>query len=100
MLNDRNIRQYIKDNEGSGDYLLRDKGEGDFIDKWDMDIPKPTEEQLIYAGEIADQEEVERKAYKPSDTEILLHALESKAGITQTDKDASRQALIDAKEES
>jgi len=35
--------------------------------------------------------------YKPTEMEILLHAIEAKAGITQADKDTSRQAIIDAK---
>ncbi len=34
---------------------------------------------------------------EPSDLEIRLNALEKKAGITQTDKDTSRQDLINAR---
>jgi len=39
----------------------------------------------------------EKPPYVPTDLEIRLDALEKKAGVTQADKDASRQALIDAK---
>ena len=97
MINNKIIKQYIEDNEGVGTYLLKDAGEGDFIAKWDMDIPEPSKEQLINAAGIVEQQQEQRKIYKPSDTEILLHALENKAGVTQADKDASRQALIDEK---
>ena len=95
MLNDNNIIQYIADNKGSGEYLLRDAvdGSGQYIAKWDMDIPKPTEEQLIYAASIVET----NNAYKPPELDVLLDALEKKSGITKADKDASRQALIDAK---
>lgn len=42
-------------------------------------------------------EEKPIQPYEPSSLEIRLDALEKKAGITQADKDSSRQALIDAK---
>ena len=52
------------------------------------------------AQKLIDKEEHEAKQnapYIPSETEILMKAIEDKSGITQADKDASRQALIDAK---
>ena len=93
MLTDRAIRKYIKDNNGTGIYELADSGDGDFIYRWEMDIDKPTDQQLIDAESNAPPDNV----YVPSDLEIRLDALEKKSGITQADKDASRQALIDAK---
>lgn len=95
MINDSNMKQYIKDNNGTGTYLLKDKGEGDgdFIAKWDMDIPEPTDQQLTEAAAAVEAS----KAYKPSDMEVRLKALEDKAGVTQGDRDTARQALIDAR---
>jgi len=92
MLNNENVEQYIKDNNGKGDYVLADSGDGNFIYKWDMDIPEPTNEQLIAASA-----NIVYPEYEPTDLEIRLDALEKKTGVTQSDKDASRQAIIDAK---
>jgi len=95
MINDDNVKQYIADNEGQGKYLLKEPmdGSGIYIAKWDMDIPKPTQQQLVDAAVIV----AFNNAYEPSDLEIRLRALEDKAGINQGDKSAARQALIDAK---
>lgn len=95
MINDDNVRQYIADNDGQGKYLLKEPMDdsGIYIAKWDMDIPEPTEQQLIDAAVIV----ALNNAYVPSDIQIRLKALEDKSGVTQADRDTAKQALIDAR---
>ena len=76
MLNAETVSQYIKTNNGDfKGFLLKDKGEGDFIAKWDMDIPEPTEQDLIDAQTIIDSEKIINDA---------------KRMLSKTDKDLAR----------
>ena len=64
-MNDKLIRQYIRDNGGDLDgYLLKDKGDGagDFIAKWDMNIPEPKQQDLDDAQESLDSEKIKTQA--------------------------------------
>ncbi len=106
MLNNSTIKQYIKENNGKGTYLLKDKGEGDFIAKWDMDIPKPIDDDLVYAQEILDTEAIQKQAQKDliaSDSrmarlaEDLYGILVSKNIIASSDIDADLVTAIETR---
>lgn len=78
MINDYIIKQYIADNDGEGTYLLKDAGDGDFIAKWNMNIPEPTAAQLTDAKTKVEAEKIKEKARRD------LSATDSKvAGLAE-----------------
>jgi len=75
----------------------RGSSQGNLVDMTPENIAQSAIDEAAHEDKIAAAEAALNAPYKPSDLEILLDALEKKSGITQDDKDASRQALIDAK---
>jgi len=78
MLIAENIDIYIKQNNGVGTYLLRDQGSGNFIAKWNLDIPEPTVAELKTI-------DVQRKIKPKHKFDKLLDKLVEKSVLTQED---------------
>ena len=73
MITVEHIEKYLGDNGLSGGYLLKDKGQGNFIARWDHDIPVPTEEDLdIYVDAVARDKatDMHNREMRISDTEM------------------------------
>lgn len=89
---DKFIREYIRENNEEPDnekYLIKDAGKGEIIVIWDYPFPKPSPAD-IERLRIMDS----NTPPEPNPLEIRLAALESKAEITDADKQAARDKLI------
>ena len=55
-LNANTVARYIADNSGTGAFLLKDTGSGEFIHTWSVNIAQPTSGQLAtIATTLADE---------------------------------------------
>ena len=85
MITIEKLDKYLEANGKTGGYLLKDKGQGNFIARWDHDIPVPTEEDLdIYVDAVARDKatDMHNREMRISDTEMpryvedIINALE------------------------
>jgi len=95
------IKEYAKANGVADinfleDVLLQDDGSGVYIKEWNLDIPKPTDEQLNSYEDEANAEEALNTVYNNRRSEYpnhndCIHALLD-GGDTLTELQAKRQA--------
>lgn len=107
MLNTKTVSQYIKTNNGDlKGYLLKDKGQGNFIARWDMDIPEPTEQDLLDAQDSLDAAKIisdAKRALSKSDRGIarlgedLYDILIEKSIILPSDIDIKLRDIMTAR---
>lgn len=100
MLNSDTLQRYISDNSGSGTFLIKDSGSGNYIATWDVDIAQPTNGQLSTIATILadDKATTSERAWRNSELQLSdwTQILDSPVGVqAQADWANYRQALRD-----
>lgn len=100
MINVDTINRYLKDHDLPADdgYLLKDAGEGVFIAKWDLDIPKPTISQMnSYAAEILSERPDKdwEASMKESDNILPKYVEDIIDVLTQTQRNLMAKDTLD-----
>ena len=109
MLTDDTLREYIKSRGAAPDnskYLLKDRGKGNFIAKWEYPFPEPKEADLqsaLQAVELEDGINSAKRELRKTDKDMpraledLYDALLSKGTILNSDVDQNILQLIEKK---